>query len=288
MYTLLVGNGINNIVKNNSWDDLLQDIIKFCGVDCDIEQSREKPFPMLYEEIFLQSLRAGHRREYELKQFIAQSVSEIQRHAVHDLIAGLDCAHIMTTNYEFSLEGATPARNDGVVNEKLYSVFRRFQVGKKFFWHIHGDCRYPASISLGYEHYGGQLQQMRNYVTTGTNYTAGSAPKKSLLRRLEAGQIEHDSWIDLFFTADVYIFGLTLDFVESDLWWLLTFRAREKYYRRNKRVTNRIVYFIPERHVPRAQARLDLLRANGVEIVSDIAYDDKEVYYRKVLERVGN
>jgi hypothetical protein len=287
MRALLVGNGINNIVRNNSWDDLLQDIIKFCGVDCEVRDSREKPFPMLYEEIFLQSLRVGHRREYELKKFIAESVSDIRRHAIHDLIAQFDCEHVLTTNYEFSLEGAVPARNDGVVHEKIYSVFRRYRFGDKNFWHVHGDCRYPASISLGYEHYGGQLQQMRNYVITGTNYTAGAAPKKSLLRRLDAGQVEYDSWIDLFFTADLYIFGLTLDFVESDLWWLLTYRAREKYYRRNKLITNRIVYFIPERHLPRAQARIDLLRANGVEIVSDIAYDDKELYYRQVLERIG-
>lgn len=33
------------------------------------------------------------------------------------------------------------------------------------------------------------------------------------------------SWVDLFFTHDIYILALTLDTNEIDLWWLLTYRA---------------------------------------------------------------
>ena len=37
---------------------------------------------------------------------------------------------------------------------------------------------------------------------------------------------EQESWINLMFTHDIHIVGLTLDVCEIDLWWLLTYRAQ--------------------------------------------------------------
>jgi len=141
------------------------------------------------------------------------------------------------------------------------------------------------SINLGFEHYGGQLQQMRNYVVSGTTYSSPQAPRLPLLRRLKQGPIKTHSWLDLFFTCDVHILGLSLDFVETDLWWLLTYRARQKYQRNTIPVPNNLYYYIPEEFVKSATFKLDMLRANDVQVTA-ISAPNKTAYYREVLKRI--
>ncbi|XZF12643.1 AbiH family protein [Chitinophagaceae bacterium MMS25-I14] len=282
---LLVGNDINNLQPNNSWKDLLHDMITFCKADKLITDISNKPFPLLYEEIFLTSLRKAHRHERELKQFISDRVSAIEGNAIHERIRTCRIKDIITTNYDFTLEGVIPERNNGVIDERVYSIFRHYRATHQNVWHIHGDCRIPASINLGFEHYGGQLQQIRNYVVTGTNYTSKAVSKLPLIKRLETGPLNNQSWIDFFFNSDIYIFGLSLDFVETDIWWLLTYRARSKYYRR-RNIRNSIYYFIPKEYVQSSKAKLDLLRANGVMIIDTLSAKDKETYYSRILDKI--
>lgn len=52
---LFVGNDINNINNAESWEELLQRIIEFCGIQNKINNIKSKPFPLLYEEIYLTS-----------------------------------------------------------------------------------------------------------------------------------------------------------------------------------------------------------------------------------------
>ncbi|MGJ1324140.1 hypothetical protein ACR780_15755 [Sphingobacterium faecium] len=52
---LLIGNDINNINKGTSWNDLLISIKNKYHVQT-LENGR-KPFPMLYEEIFLSAIQ---------------------------------------------------------------------------------------------------------------------------------------------------------------------------------------------------------------------------------------
>lgn len=260
---LLIGNGINNLVPNNSWQDLLEEIVAFCNVQGLVNHREIKPFPLFYEEIFLKSLQLSRRKEIDLKRFIAQKVSQIEPNELHERIRGFATHDIITTNYEFSLEGQRPAKNRGVIDEKVYSIFRHYEVKSKRYWHIHGDCRVPNSINLGFEHYGGQLQQMRNYVVSGTHYKGSGLPEHPLMKRLKAKESIGLSWIDLFFTTDIYILGLTLDFVETDLWWLLTYRARQLYYRSRSDITNKIVYFLPREYKDNSFVKLDFLLLMG-------------------------
>ena len=54
------------------------------------------------------------------------------------------------------------------------------------------------------------------------------------------------SWLNLFFTHDIYIVGLTLDPCEIDIWWLLTYRAYLYYSNDSglrKIMKNKIVLF---------------------------------------------
>ncbi|GAB3013032.1 SIR2 family protein [Spirosoma pulveris] len=285
-YALLIGNGINNIVPNNSWADLLEDMVQFCKVGNLMNHQATKPFPLLYEEIFLRSLQVTRRREIDLKTFIARKVAQIEPNEIHERIREFGTDDIITTNYEFSLEGQLPLKNSGVIDEKVYSVFRHYEVNAKRYWHIHGDCRVPNSINLGFEHYGGQLQQMRNYVVSGTHYKSTALPKHPFIKRLKTRESMGLSWIDLFFTTDIYILGLSLDFVESDLWWLLTYRARQLYYRSRADINNKIVYFLPSEYVANAQNKLDFFAANGVQVIDTLSGVDKVQYYHQVLDYI--
>lgn len=285
--TLFTGNDINNITPNNSWHDLLEDIVKFCEAGKLVTHFENKPFPLLYEEIFLKSLKQKHRNERDLKNFIASKVSQINGHAIHQRIRESGNQNIITTNYEFTLIGETPQKNNAVISEKLYSVFRNYEKSGVKYWHIHGDCRNPASINLGFEHYGGQLQQIRNYVVSGTNYTNKKLSKLPLIKRLETKKLNGESWIDLFFTTDVYIFGLALDFVETDLWWLLTYRARQVLYKKHKNIKNKIYYFIPHEYLDKSRSKIDLLLANDIVIVDHFSGKNKSDYYNNVLDFIA-
>ena len=283
---LLVGNDINNISKGQSWKELLQDIISFCLPEGCVQVDDRKPFPLLYEEIFLTAIRQMHIDEIDLKSFIAEKTLAITSNEIHAEIRSLSPSHMLTTNYEFTLEGIMPDQHDSLITERVFSIFRKYKIGNTNYWHIHGDCLNPLSINLGFEHYGGQLQQMRNYVVSGTTYSSPQAPKLSLVRRIQMHeQLKDDSWLDLFFTRDIHIFGLSLDFVETDLWWLLTYRARQKFQKNSIPVKNALYYYIPTEFVKGAKFKLDMLAANDVKVI-DIAAADKVAYYREVIHRI--
>lgn len=282
--SLLVGNDINNATQQLSWSDLLTKIIARCGVEQQIAPHKEKPFPLLYEEIFLTSLQKNRMKEVELKKYIAEEVSRIQPNEIHARIRALRIPHIMTTNYEYSLEGKPPKSNSSLVKEQLYSVFRCARQEDTTYWHVHGECRSPRSINLGYEHYGGQLQQLRNYVVTGTLYQTDKILKDSLEYRLREKQINYQSWLDLFFMTNVHIFGLSLDFSETDLWWLLTFRARLKFYK-EAAVNNELFYYVPDKFAESSKFKLEMLQATGVTVVV-LPYASPLAYYHLVLDEI--
>ena len=282
-FAVLVGNGINNIHNDNSWNALIDAIVEYCKIDFAIHPEKRKNFPLLYEEIFLHSARHHRIKEQALKAFIAEKVMAFTGNELHEKFRKLETRHILTTNYELLLEGSTPTSNSSIVRERLYSVFRHFTIGGKKIWHIHGDCLSPSSINLGFEHYSGQLQHIRNYVATGPSYQSKKISKLPLVRRLEYGNVKNYSWVDLFFTTDLHIIGLTLGFVESDLWWLLTFRAR-LLIERKALIKNQITYYIPEKFVPESTHKLDLFRATGVKVVSINEQDEK--FYTKVLQKL--
>ncbi|NIG52309.1 hypothetical protein [Chitinophaga sp. Cy-1792] len=283
---LLVGNDINNISAGQSWKDLLQDIIAYCHTTDCIKVDDRKPFSLLYEEIFLTGIKKQRINEKDLKAFIAAKTAEIRPNEVHTAIRELRPAHILTTNYEFTLEGRTPEHSNSLIKERFYSIFRKYTLDGIHYWHIHGDCLNPMSINLGFEHYGGQLQLMRNYVVSGTVYANNEVPKASLIRRIHNGEVYFHSWIDLFFTKDIHILGLSLDFTETDLWWLLTYRARQQFNYRNISVPNNIYYYIPDEYTLSSQLKIDLLKANGVTVIS-FPGKDKTAYYQQIIAQIG-
>jgi hypothetical protein len=190
---------------------MLKKIIDHLGVTGQIDMTRlkAKPFPLLYEEIFLRSLKTEETSEISVKKYIASLTSNFKPNIIHKQIMDLEIEDIMTTNYEYTLQQSLlqpeqELENLGHIKETTYNIFRHNKVKKTKVWHIHGECDVPLSITLGYEHYGGLLQKMRNYVVTGTDY-AEEKNLAPLVKRFSKGKLKEHSWLDLFFTKDIHI-----------------------------------------------------------------------------------
>lgn len=302
--TLLLGNDINNVNNDVSWSDLLRDLIHdvnqhlYGDNTIDINNFQDKPFPLLYEEIYMKAILSQDISEYELKKRIAGLVGQIKKNEIHERISTDQYRHLLTTNYEHSLENVhkhskSSLTNGGLIKESKFNIFRNHELNGTHYWHIHGDGETPNSIVLGYEHYSGQLQQMRNYVVSGTNYTSSKAKLKPLVNRLGQDGFRVESWIDLFFSSHVHIIGLSCDYIESDLWWLFTIRARRileksQFARRypnflDVAIQSRIVYYYPKKYYSKEKDQL--LKANRVETVP-IDIEDKLSYYHHILDKL--
>ncbi len=293
-YSLLIGNGINNITNGNSWLDVLNNLGETYGITID---THEKPFPLAYEEIYfnISNKKMNGFSENKIKDSIASKINTIQPNEIHQKIIKLECNNILTTNYDLAFEYCLDdnirpedLKNEGVIKESKYNIFRHHKVKSKKIWHIHGAVNNPSSIILGYEHYSGYLQSMRGYTTTGSQYSNKSF-NEPLTKRLQANDIGN-SWIDEFFTNDVYILGLNLDFVEIDLWWLLTFRER---YKVEKKISlqNEIIYYIPSYYYnsSASKPKIDLLESVGVIINHEfgLVFKGKEKeYYLDVIKDI--
>lgn len=290
--TILIGNGINNINNNSSWSHLLKKISNIEGVK--INLSKEKPFPLLYEEIYLKLSQKINKDEEDLKSEIARFVSKIETNDIHEELLNLNIKNYLTTNYDYCLQKVLIKdqpleilNNNGIVKETKYNIFRHHLLGEKRFWHIHGEINVPNSITLGFEHYGGQLQQYRNYVVTGTSYNNKKLSNQlPLQKRLKENLLINDeSWLDFFFKDEVHIIGLNLSYQETDLWWLLTNRARFILSSKGlPKYKSEIIYYCPE--IYRDPNKTELLEANQIKCI--YINLEKEKYYKEVIKRIHN
>ena len=289
--SLIIGNDINNVTNTTSWDNLLKEIIQICVKDKML--SKNTPFPILYEEIYLNGLKDLGINEYELKKAIARIVNEIVPNEIHEELIQLDIKNYLTTNYDYVLEkillgkkNTDTLKNKGIIKESKYNVFRHNTLGEKQIWHLHGEANAPNSITLGFEHYGGQLQQLRNYVVSGTNYKNTEVNNLgSLHRRLRKGEVTENviSWIDLLFRDEVHILGLGLGFEETDLWWLLTNRVR--FQNQSEVSKNKIIYYSPSKY--KDVSKDDLMKAFDIE-VKYINIENKGKYYKEAVKIIRN
>ena len=285
---LLIGNDINNINNSTSWKDLLKKIVTISGKNIDV--SEEKPFPLLYEEIYLKALQSNNIDEDVLKTEIAKIISEIEPNEIHEELLKLNIQNYITTNYDYVLQKillkdklTETLKNEGIIKETKYSVFRHNSLQNKNFWHIHGEVNVPKSITLGFEHYGGQLQQFRNYTVSGTNYKSKKINNLSLHKRLKENLVNYDSWIDFFFKDEIHILGLKLDYVETDLWWLVTNRARFQL-EKSTGFQNRIIYYCPRKYEDRHKT--EIMQANNIEVKYLNLIGEK--FYKEVIKMINN
>ena len=265
---LLLGNGINRAFNSDSWDDLLNSIDRR-GEKYDIEDYRcpETLKAILVTEDNVDKALRTHK---ERLGNLGTKKPEKQKALLKRLLnAGFD--EILTTNYSYELEIA--ALDEENINDKALRRMQRhtdevkrcetrFMLHtynsveldeEKRIWHIHGEARKPDSMILGAYYYGDLLGKIIDLNKKRGNYYARSQSGEKIPKIR--------SWTDAFVLGDVYILGFGAGFAESDIWWLLNRKKREK-------ATVGKTYFYelkPKSEINRA--KMDLLRLMNVDII---------------------
>lgn len=169
MHSLLLGNGVNRVASQKEWTQLLRELAHEFRAEDLISQIAEKPLSMFIEELCAREPGSFERAERAVKSTFARLLTEIDPSDVHRRICD-PFKVIMTTNYDFTIEAAFGKSRPNPAHlalETRYNLFRRYQVAGREIWHVHGDIRRPSSMVLGYDHYAGNLQKIRNYATGG-------------------------------------------------------------------------------------------------------------------------
>ena len=161
-------------------------------------------------------------------------------------------------------------------------------------WHIHGEARKPGSMIIGNYYYGKILRRCVERLDEFPGVEEEGQKKRGSTRTnlfrtaMNQGKpIKIGSWIDAFVLGDVYILGFGLDFSESDIWWLLEYKANHKdicgatyYYEPRKDSADVCIndVSIPcgsrKRFVDGSQCRDLLLKTYGVQL-KDLDFEIK-------------
>lgn len=291
-HAILFGNGLNLLNKDTlSWNDLLN---KISGNNV----IKEIPNTFKYEAIILskeyveivkfstmdrksltlndgKTLHVTEESESRLKDKISDSLKGYKSNEIYSSLCNLPVSHYITTNYDNALFSTLEDSEDYKLTnsdntEKIYSLRRNFVLQKenktKTIWPIHGNTNNPKSIMLGYDHYCGTIGKIDEYLKGRYTYDKGQKAIEKIEIRLEKSKsFEISSWIDLFFTSNIHIIALNLNFEEADLWWILNKRKRYQHKYGSELINNSITFYTdttPE------EDKCKLLSAFGVKIVS--------------------
>lgn len=293
MDAILYGNGFNLLSENcPSWQELLTNI-------SDKDQSpilNGIPPTLQYEQVYLAphssfSNISDGEDETKLKEAVKRRLSAIKSNEFYDRLLKLGVTSFLTTNYDHAIYDNVENRViDKNYAEKIYSIkrWKKVNINNSDYtiFQFHGDITNVRSIMLGLDHYGGALARIQDYVKG--YFTEKIEDKKkrinsegefSISKRLTS-QIEFDpikygftdngtqlvSWIDAFFFANLHIIGITLDFSEIDIWWLLSRRAR---LLKNGYIKNQVYYYptFPMSEIHYHLPKLRLLERMGVKVV---------------------
>jgi len=277
---LLLGNGINllDATQSISWGALLNDIKNHYNIEVDID-NEFKPFPLGFEEMLYvkQGDNSTSSKLKNLKQSIRNSIGAQLRNKrgfneYHKKITEIGYDSILTTNYDYALElsmvndfKSKKSTNYAINKQEIkFSLKRKYGgFGKDLpeIWHIHGELESSRKISdksknyieesimIGYEHYSSYLELIQENI----NGKKGKrvAENQSVISRIK-NNIVGNFWTDLFFTHNIDVIGLGLDFSENHLWWLLNKRAllieennRIKNQKDRVCINNNIHYYYP-------------------------------------------
>ena len=75
-------------------------------------------------------------------------------------------------------------------------------------------------MMLGLHQYAGSLQRLRQYLTEKMRRSPFVTEQEWV------PELTPHSWADLFLHDDVHIAGFSLDYAETPLWWLLSYKQR--------------------------------------------------------------
>jgi hypothetical protein len=267
----LIGNGINRVTNEYSWETLIQSLLEQYGNGIN---RRGKPYHLLYEEIVSKTLQE-HRNESEhnILSYIAQEVRQFAPNKYH---AGVlkKYQNIITTNYDYTFEKAAGLENiKSNTNELRYSLYRSIKSNNNLIWHIHGEGAKPNTLCVGCEHYSAYIQVMRNYIIENRKY----------FLEKDTSDTYKSSWLKNVFCDDIDIIGLDMNFYEIDLWWLLVYRSRN-INRNKKQPLNKITYYSKkELASDKYNEKIEMIKANNI-VVKEIDVKSYKEYYEEVLK----
>lgn len=271
MNTVLYGNGFNRLNNVNSWESLVH-------VIDDNSDKYKLPNTLQYEgkvlskpyktEAFLRTsdgkilttpdhkkLIIREQSEVLIKQEIVNGMKTYQSNDLFDELLRLNVDHYITTNYDNVADESllrmkyTENLLERDKSESVFSIHRKKSYSKddekKYLWKIHGELSNIGSIMLGYYHYCSYIGQIKKFLVGDYEFAKrkvkGKIPK--IEDRLSITPYDIFSWIDLFFTSNIYIIGLGLYYEEIDLWWILTNRKRLIQKLGDNIISNKIVFY---------------------------------------------
>jgi hypothetical protein len=266
---LLLGNGLirSYSALTLSWKDLVYRI----GTDSSIPYSVNIPLPMeivLRTHGHVQNVLRDHRKalygRIDSEQFRAKLLRLLD--------AGFD--DILTTNYSYELEeaalGKATLTDEELAHLRRYIGFRKKKEKRYLLhtyhklsdpenriWHIHGEAANPDSIVIGHYYYGTLTSQCQ------------SITKRREKDHWKYRECARNSWVDAFLTGDVYVLGFGFDYSETDLWWLMSKKARMK-----KKHTGKVYIYRP-RLQEEFSVKYQLLQDYGASVISLGMYDSK-------------
>ncbi len=226
---LLLGNGINLLFKDPSWESLIKDQLRENGSPFSYDEISKMPATM--QIVAATNDTVGERMKDLSDRLLNLHMTE-KRVAFLRRVLSLPVDDLLTANYSFELEAA-----DGMeLNKRKYSSslhntfelhnrhrkFRLFQYyetsNEKRIWHIHGDIAKPDTMLMGHYYYAKQLKDIQVCV-------AESIKRYNICMR-NGEEFRTYSWVDQFLTGDVFALGLSMYLCESDLWYLLCCKKR--------------------------------------------------------------
>lgn len=307
---LLIGNGLNRSLENHSqnlgisWKDLMQDIEREKGVAFHENNSFPLEFECMVNEICGNTGKTCRDVIADLKEnYIARKIQKLSPvpGCVHEDFMRLPVADVMTTNYDYVLETVIqPGFKRDVknyANTIRYSHRRRNTENDRNIWHIHGEIAHPETICLGFDHYTGYLHTLRDYLKREVSIEAGLSqgllPRTGQLPKADKNGKYHnfgESWMELFFTHDIHIVGLSLDVCEIDLWWLLTYRAKliSSDPLMKEHIQNRIYFYTTNPAGQGDSPTVSLFRRLHVECINEPRTgSDFESAYRNIATRIA-
>ena len=243
--TLLIGNGLNQCLEGGlPWGDLLQQIALNYGVD----YRSDIPMPLEFERLTNVHLQQDPLDAIDIYNRVKQDVSDLVKtakfpeEAIHRELKNLKIDSLITTNYDLFLEYVWDDSFTPFINKS--TKYLRNSVGTINgidFFHAHGCVTVPTTICLGYEHYMGMIEKIRNNI----NRTQNTVGCKNIIAILKGVIEPANTWPEKFYTSDVHIIGFGLYECEADFWWLLTHRASMYYANEGGQnlIRNTITYY---------------------------------------------
>lgn len=249
---IMLGNGINRcILSNVSWGDLLSTIANRYNVQLNKNISFPMQFETLVNQILKDSKNSIDDAYTNVKQEIISllKVATLPTQAPHRALAEM-ADSIITTNYDYLIEYSLDKNfsvddipNSSKDSNNKYNLRNSISASEKEVFHIHGDLRKAKSICLGYEHYAGTVQHLRDAIATKKD--VGGKKEPAIVLALKNQKNSTNTWAEKLFTDNVHIIGLGLTQSEIDIWWLITYRATLLYSNRfncRELLNNKIVY----------------------------------------------